>query len=239
MGLADLHVHSIYSWDANSSIPTILDYAAKQAGLDVIAITDHDEIAGALKAEELARAYGVDVVPGTEISTAEGHLLALFVRQRIPRGRSLIETILRVGELGGLCVAPHPTARGVPSLSADALHNALRHPNAKRVLVGVEAFNASILHRKGNRQAEALALDMELALLGCSDAHVLHDIGRGATEFKGKTCADLYLALSAHQTQVGRRLAVNPLGVVSNWLPRIKRPAEKRWRPRRGASAAD
>ena len=69
MGLADLHVHTIYSYDGTASIPAVLA-RARQIGLDVIAITDHDEIAGSLQALELAPAFGVEVIPGMEVTTA-------------------------------------------------------------------------------------------------------------------------------------------------------------------------
>ncbi|NTW12340.1 MAG: PHP domain-containing protein, partial [Anaerolineales bacterium] len=83
MGLADLHIHTIYSYDGTASVPAVLKRAA-QIGLDVIAVTDHDEIAGSLKALELAPAYGVEVIPGTEVTTSEGDLLALNVTEKIP-----------------------------------------------------------------------------------------------------------------------------------------------------------
>ncbi len=112
MGLADLHMHTIYSYDGTATVPAVLRRAHK-VGLDVIAITDHDEIAGALEALELAHHFGVEVIPGIEISTAEGDLLALFVTEIVPAGLSLVETVLKVRELGGVCIAPHPTARGL------------------------------------------------------------------------------------------------------------------------------
>ena len=58
MGLADLHIHTIYSYDGTMSVPAELARAC-QIGLNVIAITDHDEIAGSLNALELAPKYGV------------------------------------------------------------------------------------------------------------------------------------------------------------------------------------
>ncbi|HXF85262.1 MAG TPA: PHP domain-containing protein [Anaerolineales bacterium] len=93
MGLADLHIHTLYSYDGTASVPAVLK-RARQVGLDVIAITDHDEIDGALRALELASAYGVEVIPGTEVTTSEGDLLALNITQKIKRGRPLIETVV-------------------------------------------------------------------------------------------------------------------------------------------------
>ena len=111
MGLADLHIHTLHSFDGTASVAAILQ-RSKQIGLDVIAITDHDEIEGALEAMDLAPEIGIEVIPGIEISTAEGDLLALNVTQKIERDRSLIETVLKVGELGGICIAPHPMDDG-------------------------------------------------------------------------------------------------------------------------------
>ena len=112
MGLADLHIHTLYSWDGIHSVSAVLRHVVDHTDLDVIAITDHDEVAGAWETIELAPAYGVEVDPGSEISTAEGHLLALFLKERVEPGLSLADTVLRVGEQGGLCIAVHPMARG-------------------------------------------------------------------------------------------------------------------------------
>src|SRR6266496_4427737 len=111
MGLADLHIHTIYSYDGTASVPAVLR-RAQQIRLNVIAITDHDEIAGSLKALELAPKYGLEVIPALEVTTAEGDLLVLNVTAKIPRNLSLIETVLRTGELGGFSIAPHPMAGG-------------------------------------------------------------------------------------------------------------------------------
>ncbi|HMV28934.1 MAG TPA: PHP domain-containing protein, partial [Anaerolineales bacterium] len=112
MGLADLHLHTIYSYDGTATVPAVLR-RAKEIGLNVIAITDHDEIAGALEGVKLASHYGVEVISGSEITTAEGDLLALNIREKIQPGLSLIETLLRVNEQGGVAVAAHPMAGGM------------------------------------------------------------------------------------------------------------------------------
>jgi predicted metal-dependent phosphoesterase TrpH len=106
----------------------------------VIAITDHDEIRGALKAFELAPRFDIEVIPGIEITTAEDDLLALFVTEKIQPGRPLIETIVKVGEAGGICLAPHPMARGtgMKSLSSSSILRALDHPVTSRIPIGIE-----------------------------------------------------------------------------------------------------
>jgi predicted metal-dependent phosphoesterase TrpH len=84
MGRADLHIHTTYS-DGMGTVPAVLE-AARQAGLDVIAITDHDTMAGARRARDLVPRYGIRVIPGIEISTSEGHLLAYWIEREVPAG---------------------------------------------------------------------------------------------------------------------------------------------------------
>src|SRR5262245_32656349 len=108
LGRADLHVHSWWSDGAQSPEDTVREAAGR---VDVLAITDHDETAGALQAREFAREHpdlGVDVVVGEEVSTLNGHLLALYLEERIPAGLSAAETIELVHAQGGLAVAAHP-----------------------------------------------------------------------------------------------------------------------------------
>jgi predicted metal-dependent phosphoesterase TrpH len=219
MGLADLHIHTIYSYDGTVSVPAVLA-RARQVNLDVIAVTDHDEIEGALQAFELAPKFGVEVIPGIEITTLEGDLLGLFVTQPIEPGLPLIETILKVGEAGGICLAPHPVARGMgmKSLSAPAIHQALQHPEARRVLIRIETYNATALDRESNQSAQRLAAQYPgIARVGNSDAHILQAIGLGATEFPGCTAADLLDALWIGATDIRRGSELNPARMLSTW----------------------
>jgi predicted metal-dependent phosphoesterase TrpH len=233
MGSADLHIHTIHSWDGVCAVSAVLQYVIEHTKLNVIAITDHDEIRGALEAVELAPAYGVEVVPGSEISTADGHVLALFICQRVPAGLSLIETVLRVGELGGLCIAAHPMARVSGSLSAEAICRALQHPQVARTLVGVEAYNSGLVYSQSNRAAQALAQTLPVAQVGNSDAHMLWMIGRGATEFSGSSASQLRSALEAHTTRVGRVQPAHALRIISTWVPRylLRRAGWVDWTP--------
>jgi hypothetical protein len=218
MGLADLHLHTIYSYDGTASLAAVLSHA-KQDGLDVIAITDHDEIAGALKAMELAPAYGVELIPGIEITTADGDLLALFITEKVDAGLSLVETVLRVRELGGMCIAPHPMAggMGMKSLSAKTILKALRDPQVAETLIGIETYNASALDRISNHYASILANRLDIAHVGNSDAHVVDAIGLGATEFEGNTAADLLIALKNKTTKVRRQKEWSAFRIISSW----------------------
>jgi predicted metal-dependent phosphoesterase TrpH len=218
MGLADLHMHTIYSYDGTASVPAVLK-RARQIGLDVIAITDHDEIAGSLKALELAPQSGVEVIPGIEVTTSEGDLLALFVHKMIKPGLSLIDTLIEVGEQGGICIAPHimATGFGMKSLSCLSIVQALKHPDAARILVGIETFNATTIDRGSSRYARILSERAGLAKTGNSDAHTLSTIGLGCTEFPGRTIEDLIVALYNRTTSVQKGKIWNPAMLLGSW----------------------
>lgn len=218
MGLADLHLHTTYSFDGTASVSAVLR-RAKEIGLDVIAITDHDEIRGSLEAMELASHHGIDVIPGVEVTTAEGDLLALNITEIVPAGLPLIETILRVRGLGGVCIAPHPMAggMGMKSLSALSILRALRNPDAAETLIAIETHNGTAIDRMSNHYACILANGLNIAQTGSSDAHVIDTIGFGATEFDGNTAADLLKALRERATHPRKMNEWSALRVIGNW----------------------
>jgi predicted metal-dependent phosphoesterase TrpH len=195
MGKADLHIHTTYSPDGTATVPAVLEHVARTRTVDLIAITDHDVIDGALEAVELAAHYGVEVIPGVEISTADGHLLALFVTKPIPAGRPLIETIEAVADQKGLCVAAHPGGWWDWCLQEETIGAALAQPGLAETLIGLEEYNASLPLLAVNRKAAAMNQRLRLAQVHNSDAHMLWMIGRGATHFPGKGAAALRQAL--------------------------------------------
>ena len=219
MGFADLHIHSIYSSDGTSTIPAILKHIATKTDLSVIAITDHDSMEGTKESMDLAPQYGLEVIPGCEISTAEGHLLALFIERPIPPGRSLVDTVLMVADQGGICIAAHPTARGTPSLSFETIFDALWVPGVARTLVGIEAFNGGLVYTRSNPMVAAMAKMLPLAKVGNSDAHVLPMIGHGSTEFEGSSIQDLRRALETGTTTVRKGKGLDGFAVLKTYIP--------------------
>jgi len=192
MGLADLHIHSIFS-DGVATVEAILYHASAQTDLDVIAITDHNSIEGALQALALADKFRVAVVPGSEICTAEGDLLALFIEQEIAPGQPYVQTAMQVRALGGLPIAPHPFDWLANSVGASLLRRIQQeHPG---LLAGLEVFNGSLVTSLANRRAEKLRWELGLPGLGNSDAHMLEEIGVARTLFAGNTPAALRVAL--------------------------------------------
>jgi len=229
MGLADLHMHTIHSYDGTASVPAVLE-RAREVGLDVIAITDHDEIKGALIAQELASRYELEVIPGIEITTADGDLLALNVTCKIERGHSLEETVLAVKEEGGFCIAPHPTAEGLgmKSLSWQVISKAIRIPEVASTLIAIESHNATLLDREGNHYADVLANRYHISKVGNSDAHVLEAIGLGMTEFPESSADDLLAALRQGTTTIRKGEEWNSFQILGSWLAKYAASAVNR-----------
>jgi predicted metal-dependent phosphoesterase TrpH len=233
-GRADIHVHTTAS-DGLASPPQVLE-AAKRQGLDIIAITDHDSVAGALAARELhaRRGYAFDLIVGTEVTTARGvHLLALFVEERIPSFRSMEWTFEAVARQGGICIAPHPLSPLTPSMGRRQIERLLR---GGFPLAAVETMNPSPAGRFSRAKLARLNAGWCLPEVGGSDAHFLCRIGTAYTEYDGTSAADFRASLLARTTsagelplphppvslgqyarQSGKALVVNPLQKVRRY----------------------
>jgi predicted metal-dependent phosphoesterase TrpH len=202
---ADLHIHTTAS-DGAATVSALLEHVARAADLRVIAITDHDSIAGAKEAARLAGPFGLDVIIGEEVSTADGHLLALFIDSFLPPGRPAAETIAAIHAQGGLAIAPHPFDRSVPSLGRASLRRAsCGLERAGWSFDAIEGFNAGLIwsQRGCNRAAQRAAAAMGLPAVGGSDAHTLATTGLGYTMFPGTGADDLYRAIRAGQVGWG------------------------------------
>lgn len=165
----DLHNHTRHSPDSRVR-PAELVAAAKKAGLDGIAITDHNAVTGVSEAEDAA-GPGFLVIPGIEVSTASGHVLAYGVREVVPRDLSVAETVRRVTALGGVAVAAHPyrfwSGVGEAALS-EAPFRAYETSNARTL-------------RRGNLRAKARAHAAHVGQTGGSDSHFLDEVATAAT----------------------------------------------------------
>jgi len=200
-GRADLHIHTLAS-DGTASVSEILDHVERTGHLDVIAISDHERIDAALAAQALLarRAAHLEVIVGEEITTRGGHLLALFLEERVRPLQALRETIAQVHEQGGLAIAAHPLAPYPICISGRAIRRLQADPDPRYHLDGIETFNPSSAGKTHHAKAVALADDLSLTGLGGSDAHMLDAIGSGYTTFAGRTAQDLRAAIEEGRT---------------------------------------
>jgi hypothetical protein len=199
-------------------VRAILKQAA-DVGLDVIAVTDHDEIRGSFEAVQLAPKYGIEAIPGAEVSTSDGHLVALFIKTLPPPGMSIIETLVHIGRQGGIAIAPHPFNNLPNSLSMEAVLGALANPRAKGPLKGIETHNFGT--QNFDRVARKLSVFLPFAKIASSDAHIYWAIGAGRTEFPGKSAQDLRAALETNATVPIPYEGETSARAVLSWVRRI------------------
>ena len=169
----DLHLHTNASWDCAVSPEKLID-VARRRGLSRIAVTDHNSIQGALAAQAIAPDF---VIVGEEIKTDSGELIAYFLREQIPPGLSLKETIQRIREQGGVVGVSHPLDR----LRREAIGREALLPILPLVDC-LEGFNARVIFPADNARALALAGEHRLPCTAGSDAHSALEIGRAYVE---------------------------------------------------------
>lgn len=197
MAKADLHIHTRCS-DGLGTIEQVLAYVEERTDLDVIAVTDHEDARGGLRARELAakRGYRFEVIPGAEITTLNGHLLGLFLEATPKSFRRVERTLEAIHARGGLAIAPHPlswTTRSLSRRTIDRLCTA-REPGV--TFDAIELANPSPAGRGAQVKARELnGAAWRLPATGGSDAHHLVCIGTGWTEFPGGGAAGLRRAI--------------------------------------------
>ncbi len=162
----DMHIHSAASQDGRMTIDEIVA-AAKDAGLQGVAVTDHDVLF-----EGAPEAVGFLIIPGCEFSTEYGHLLGLFLIAPI-NASSFAETVDAIHAQGGLAVLAHPFEHRKDALPAELA----------ALLDGVEVWNgrAERKVRDANAKAKAFAEAYGLLPFAGSDAHLKQEIGNGVT----------------------------------------------------------
>jgi predicted metal-dependent phosphoesterase TrpH len=200
-GLADLHMHTTYS-DGVGSVEETLAYIQWRTALDVIAITDHDTIEGALRARDLAanQRLPFEVIVGEEVSTREGHVLALFLHKRIPAGLSVERTIELAHAQGGIAIIAHPFNPVFRhSVQRPVVDRLLRQPDLHPD--GIETLNGSFAGIGSSRVALELTRSVyHWAETGGSDAHTPSAIGCALTRYPGAGVAALRAAIAQRAT---------------------------------------
>jgi len=165
----DLHMHTDHSHDCATPVDVLLD-SAKAAGLGAIAITDHNEISGALEAAE--RANGIKVIVAEEVKTADqGEVIGLFIKEKIERGMSLDETIAEIRRQGGLVYVPHPFDRMHAVPDYEHMLDIVERIDA------IEVFNPRVAISSFNEEAARFAAKYRIVAGAGSDSHVAQGLG--------------------------------------------------------------
>ncbi len=165
---ADLHVHTTYSKDSLIT-PKDLIYYAKKRGLNAVAVTDHNQLEGAYK---IAQETDFLVIPGMEVSSLDGHIVALNVKEIIPRGYSAPETVARIHKAGGVAIACHPYVYFKGSLKE----------NVCETFDAIEIINARAFpFKRSVKKATEMAEHLNLSRVAGTDAHYGPQIGYGYT----------------------------------------------------------
>jgi glycosyltransferase involved in cell wall biosynthesis len=165
----DLHMHTDHSPDCATPVEVLLA-TARAEGLGAIAVTDHNEVSGALEA--VRKASGIKVIVGEEIKTAsQGEVIGLFLQEKIPRGLTLEQTVAEIRRQGGLVYVPHPF---------DRLHSVPDYEHMLAILDeidAIEVFNPRVAIASFNDEAARFAAKYRLIAGAGSDAHVAAGLG--------------------------------------------------------------
>ncbi len=169
----ELHSHTYHSHQSKvfydgTCPPQDMVKTASQLGLGAIAITDHDSLRGAQEARKFAKKHNIIVIPGEEVTTADGHCLALGIQEVVRPGMPIEETLDNIHQQGGIAISSHPF---------DIKHDGLREKS--RLCDALEAFNALNLDRLANIKAARFAAENKIPGTAGSDAHHTTMIGHG------------------------------------------------------------
>ncbi len=194
----DLHMHTDHSSDCATPVNLLLATAREQ-GLGAIAVTDHNEVSGALDARAKAEEYGVKVIVAEEVKTAtQGEVIGLFIEEKIARGMSLAETIAEIKRQGGLVYVPHPF---------DRMHSVPDYEHLLDVVEDVDAievFNPRIAIPAYNEEAVRFAGKYRIVAGAGSDSHVAQGLGSVRIRMRDFDGAEEFLASLADADIVGR-----------------------------------
>ncbi len=212
----DLHCHTWFSRDGLSS-PEMVIAAARRRGLDRLAITDHNTIAGALEAQRLAPDL---IIVGEEIKTDRGELLAYFVREEIPRDTPMEEALRWLREQGAVISVSHPLDRyrRGSAVGREVLLEILPHVDA------VEVFNSRCLWPADNWMAERVAREHGLPGTAGSDAHAAVEVGRAGLELPPFRDAEGFRRSLVEARVVGRLSGpgVHAYSVYARWRNELR-----------------
>jgi len=210
---ADLHIHTEYSLDCNTSLEEIISRCQK-TGINCIAISDHGTVEGAMKMQGIAP---FPVIVAEEILTPQGEIMGMFLGEGIPSGLSVEETISKIRAQGGLVAIPHPFDRFRPSALDGEIIEELVRQNQIDV---IEVFNSRNPLYRSSAKAKVFARKYGIPESAGSDAPTAYEIGNAYVEMPEFTGRDDFLLALAKGKIVGRR--TNPLVHINSVWARLK-----------------
>jgi predicted metal-dependent phosphoesterase TrpH len=217
---ADVHVHTRYSgfgqykaitFPESICRPEDVVDEARRKGIQVLCITDHNSVLGALRAREYAKRFSdIEIVVGEEITAKEGEIIGLFLREGVPQGLPVRETIERIRAQGGMVIAPHPFSAHVPALGrlVDELD-----------IDGLEVLNGGHVDGYANEAAKRYAGIGKWAVVAGSDAHASAQIGCCYTTFEGETAEDFRKAILERRTAAEGEVSTLQMGI--KWIVQV------------------
>jgi hypothetical protein len=214
----DLHCHTLVSPDSLNTLDGVLRQMDRR-GLYMVALTDHNEVAGAI---EFARLAPGRFLIGEEIKTTQGELLALFIHERIPPGLPPLETIDCVRRQGGIVGVSHPLDR----VRSDAVGCRVLD-EIRDKLDFVEVMNARVVFPADNRRAHEKAVRWGIPGSAGSDAHVPREVGRTYVELPPFDGPWEFIDCLA-QGQIGGRVSSPLIHFWSTYARWVKRMRERR-----------
>lgn len=197
---ADLHIHTKYSIDSNNSLDGVIEHCL-ELGINCIAVCDHGTTEGAIKLRDIAP---FTVIVAEEVLTPDGEIMGMFLKETIPSGISIKETISRIREQNGLVCIPHPFDRFRPS----ALKSKAINEIAGQIDI-IEVFNARTLPYQNMNRPRNFAREQNLPQSAGSDAHTLSEIGNAYVEIPEFDGRDDFLESLSQGKICGSR--TNPL----------------------------
>lgn len=178
----DLHLHSRYSHDGQSSLEELIERAA-ECRLERIALTDHNTVEGALALAEMAPRL---TIVGEEAKTREGEVIGLFITGRLPPYLPAKDVMDMIHDMGGVTYLPHPLDRRRDHFSAERIVEL-----ADRIDI-IETYNAWC-DPASNEAAARLAAELEKVAATGSDSHSAHELGRSWMEIEDYTTPQDFL----------------------------------------------
>lgn len=170
----DLHTHTMWSGDSTTT-PDEFAFAVDESGLDVVCITDHNAIEGALA---LRDRVACRVIVGEELRTAAGEIIGLFLTERVPMGGSHVDAAKAIRDQGGVVYIPHPFDPMRRNMAEDALYELAEAD----LIDAVEVFNAKTSLSSLNRRAAEFAAEFGIVGGAGSDGHVPDALGAAYVE---------------------------------------------------------